>query len=303
VLVVTAANKVVFLDVERMNDDSADPVLGSLPAMGARNFNLSVYANVTSDDRLLFISEEASQSITVIDLKRARSSGFGDDAIIGDIPTGESPIALTFSPDGKWLYTTSEVAPSAWKWPNACTREGSASSEIVRPEGAVVVIDVARAGTDPANAVVARVPSGCSPVRAAISPEGQRLFVTARNSDAVLAFGTTKLVSDPEHALLGKMPVGAAPVPIAVVDEGKKVIAGNSNRFANSESPQSLTVLDASKLADGSGSVLGTIPAGAFPREMRLSADGHTLFLTNASSSSLQVMDVARLADILQPLH
>ena len=39
----------------------------------------------------------------------------------------------------------------------------------------------------------------------------------------------------------------------------------------------------------------GTIPSGAFPREISLSADGQALFLTNARSSSIQVIDMARL--------
>jgi len=45
----------------------------------------------------------------------------------------------------------------------------------------------------------------------------------------------------------------------------------------------------------GTAATLGTIPAGAFPREMALSADGHTLFLTNFGSSSFQVIDADRL--------
>ena len=35
---------------------------------------------------------------------------------------------------------------------------------------------------------------------------------------------------------------------------------------------------------------LGQIAAGAFPREMALSADGHTLFLTELRLESLQLM-------------
>jgi hypothetical protein len=54
-------------------------------------------------------------------------------------------------------------------------------------------------------------------------------------------------------------------------------------------------VLDASKIASGSGAVMGTIPAGAFPRELRVTADGRTLLLTNFASRSLQVVDLARL--------
>lgn len=293
-LIAAALNAVIFLDVQRMTEGSTNPVLGSFS--DGPNTS-SIYVNVTADDKLLFVSEERARSITVIDLERARGNGYKADAILGKIPTGNAPIALTFSPDGKWLYTTSEVALPEWKWPNACKPEGgnSNTSEITNPEGAVIVIDVARARTDATHSVAARIPAGCSPVRMAISPRGDRIYVTARNSNAVLAFDTQKLLSDAQHARVGMAPVGAAPVPIAVVDDGRKVVAGNSNRFAGSNSPQTLTILDATKIQEGAGAVLGTIPAGAFPREMRVSADGLTLFLTNFGSSSLQVMSVEHL--------
>lgn len=160
----------------------------------------------------------------------------------------------------------------------------------------MIVVDVGKARADPAHSVAARVPAGCSPVRMAISPDGARIYVTARNSDALLEFDSARLVSDPAHARIGSAPVGSAPVPVAVVDGGKKIVVGNSNRFARSPTdPQTLTVLDAAKIAQGAAAVLGTIPAGAFPREMALSPDGRTLFLTNFGSNTLQVMDVARL--------
>jgi DNA-binding beta-propeller fold protein YncE len=296
-LIAAAQDAVVFLDVQKMISGKGDAVLGSFA--DGKNTG-SIYANVTPDDKYLFISEEGAQAITVIDLVRARANGFLDAAIRGRIPTGRAPIALTFSPDGKWLYTTSQLAMPDWNWPAACKPESSAAktSEVKNPEGAVVVVDVAKAKTDPGNAVVARIPAGCNPVRMAISPTGDRIYVTARNSDAVLAFDAAKLVTDSAHARLGVATVGPAPVPVAVVDGGRKVIAGNSNRFGASSSPQTLTLLDAAKIPNGSGAVLATIPAGAFPRELRPSSDGHTLFLTNFGSDSLQVMDVDRLADI-----
>lgn len=293
-LIAAALDEVIFLDVQRMTEGAANPVLGSFS--DGENAG-SIYANVTADDKLLFVSDERTRSITVIDLERARKQGYQAGAIIGKIPVGNAPIALTFSPDGKWLYTTSEGALSDWKWPKACVPEGQRSKgAISNPEGAVIVVDVARAGTDPAESVVARIPAGCSPVRMAISPGGERIYVTARNSNAVLAFDAAKLVTDGAHARLGMGPVGEAPVPVAVVDGGKKVIAGNSNRFGGSNSAQSLTVLDAAKIPEGSAAVLGSISAGAFPREMRVSADGRTLFLTNFASDSLQILNVERLA-------
>ena len=292
-LIAAAGEKVVFLDVQRLISGNGDPVAGSFSDGEGMQ---SIYANVTADDKLLFVSEEAAAAITVIDLERARGKGFGADSIIGKIPVGRAPIALTFSPGDRWLFTTSQAAAKEWDWPAACKPENRPNiSDLVNPEGAVVVIDVTRAKSDPAHAVASRVPAGCSPVRMAISPAGDRVYVTARNSNAVVAFDAGKLVSDPAHARLGMAPVGAAPVPIALLDGGKKVVAGNSNRFAGGGSAQSLTVLDTAKISGNADAVIGDIPAGAFPRELRVSPDGQTLYLTNFGSNSLQVMDVARL--------
>jgi DNA-binding beta-propeller fold protein YncE len=345
-LLIAAANdSVAILDVERMITGAEMRIAGTFSGFD-RGFSGSVYVNVTSDDKLLFVSQEAAQTITVIDLERARQNRYSADSILGNIPVGGAPIALTFSPDGKWLYTTSEVAAPDWNWRKACKAEGppltreliaarqaavdrqisalqvqqvnasdkgkaqlqeqidwikanvdnASSSPLVNPEGAVVVVDVARARTDPAQSVAGRIPAGCSAVRMAISPDGSRIYVTARNDNAVGVFDTSKLLADPAHARLGTASVGEAPVPVAVIDHGRKVVVGNSNRFAAATAPQTLSVLDAAKMEQpGADATLGTLPSGAFPREFSVSSDGQTLFLTNAGSSSLQVLDIGQL--------
>lgn len=292
-LIAAATTDAVFVDVQKMIEGADNPVAGAIA--GGRG---SIYTNTTADDKTLFVAEENGEAITVIDLERARRDGYQAQDVIGKIPVGLAPIALTFSPDGKWLYTTSQAALPEWNWPKACKPEGMPvpDSIITNPEGAVIVIDVARAKTDPAHAVAAQVPAGCSPVRMSISPSGDRIYVTARNNNAVLEFETAKLISDGAHAMAGLAPVGDAPVPVMVVDQGRKVIVGNSNRFAGrGGAAQSLVVLDAAKIPRGMSAVLGTIPAGSFPREMAVSSDQRTLFLTNFGSNSLQVIDVARL--------
>jgi len=110
-----------------------------------------------------------------------------------------------------------------------------------------------------------------------------------------VVFDTARLTSDASNARVAMVPVGASPVPVAVIDSGRKVVAGNSNRFATTQRPQDLTVLDAARIADGPAAALGTISAGVFPREMAVSADGRTLFLTNFGSQSLQVIDIGNL--------
>ena len=83
---------------------------------------------------------------------------------------------------------------------------------------------------------------------------------------------------------------------IAVVDSGRKVIVTNSNRFGGgANDDQVLTVIDVSQHSGASPAILGTVPAGAFPREMRVSHDGRTLFLTNFNSKTIEMIDLARM--------
>jgi DNA-binding beta-propeller fold protein YncE len=295
-LIVADDDYVVFLDVIRMTTGRGDPILGYISDGDSSG---SVYANVTGDDKFLFVSDENTATITVINLEKARAEGFKDSAKVGKIPVGDAPIALTFSPDERWLYTTSQAAPKSFNWPVACKPEGQdpATAKVQYPEGAIIVVDVTRAQTDPANSVVSKVPAGCSPVRMASSPSGDRVFVTARNSNALLAFDTTALRTDIEHARVGTVPVGTSPVGVAVANEGKLVFVTNSNRFSsNRTARQTLIVIDAAKVGAGQAAILGSVPAGAFPREFGQSPDGQTLFVANYTSNELEVIDLKRLS-------
>lgn len=300
-------DRVVFLDIGRMMSGAANPVLGYLQEpeyhgkLGEMEVKTpgAINVNVTSNDGLLFVSDEWAERITVIDVEKARRSGFKTESIIGAIPTGRLPIALTLSPDERYLYTTAETAREEWGWPAECKREGQKASDAKPeyPQGAVVVVEVARARTDPAPAVIAKVPAGCSAVRLAISPSGDRAYVTARNANALMVFDTGKLLNDPEHALIGKVPVGSSPVGVAVAEGGSTVFVANSNRFAaGSNEKQNLSAIDAAKVADGAAAVLGVVPAGGFPRELKVTADGRTLLVTNFTSNTLEVVDLGRLS-------
>ena len=293
-LIVADGDYVVFMDVSRMISGKGDPILGYMSDGDSAG---SVYVNVTDDDKLLFVSDEWSEAISVINLQKARAEGFKESAIIGKIPVGRTPIALTFSPDQRWLYTTSQIAPESYKWPKECRPEGAPETAPLRnPKGAVIVVDVGRARTDPASSIVGKVPAGCNPVRLAISPSGDQAYVTARNSNSLLAFDTARLRTGAADALIGAVPTGSAPVGVIVVNDGKQILVTNSNRFStDTNARQMVTVIDASKVGAGSGAVMGTIPAGAFPREFALSPDKRTVFLTNFNSSELQVIDLSRM--------
>jgi 6-phosphogluconolactonase (cycloisomerase 2 family) len=254
----------------------------------------SVYVNVAPDDRYAFVSDEGDATITVIDLQRARRDGFSRSAIVGKIPVGNAPIALTFSRDGKYLLTTSEVAPPAYDWPKTCHQEGVASSGArPLPPGAVMTIEVGKAEAGPKNAVVGRARAGCSPVRLSLSPDGTTAWVTNRESGSLIAFSTARLISGSADAILATINVGSNPVPVATTGDGRYVLVGATNRFdSNRVAPGKLIVVDAARKE-----MVGEISVGRFPRE--LAVVGDEIFLSNNRSDTITIFDAARLQEVL----
>jgi 6-phosphogluconolactonase (cycloisomerase 2 family) len=295
-LIATTDTGIAFLNVDALISGKGSALLGEF-SDGPNA--ASIYVNVTADDHFAFVSDESQNTITVIDLGKAKSNGYSISSIVGKIPTAIAPIALTFSPDGGLLYSTSEIAIDGWGWPNTCPLEEPQPSkpDLRQPEGAILVIDVARAETNPESSVVAKVPAGCVPVRLVLSPDGERAYVSLRDENALAVFDAGKLVSDPAHARIARVPVGTAPVGVAVVNSGKLILVTNSNRFAGGVSDhQSVNIVADQLTATPDQAVVGQIPAGAFPRELHLTQDGQTLLLTNFNSGTLELVDLTRLA-------
>jgi len=296
-LAVADGNRVAFLDTQRLISGDGSPVLGfwkdSTEAPGHE------FVNITSDDKYLFVSDENVRTISVISLVSVRDSQFPPSSSVGKIPVGLGPVALTFSEDERYLYTTTLSMPTTSAWPEECVPEWDPHA-VRKPQGAVFAIDVARAKADPANAVIAVAKAGCSPVRLVLSDSGSIAYVSARGDNALLAFDTRKLVVDPDHALLAKVPTGTAPIGIAVVDAGRRVVVTNSNRFGASPEHQSLLLIDAAKISVGKQAILGVIPAQSLPREMRTTSDKRTLLVVNTISHKLQVIDLLRLSQVVQ---
>jgi len=78
-------------------------LLGRIPDLPGAG---RVYAATSPDDALLLLADESARRITVVDFATARTPGGASGSVLGAIPTGDLPIALTFSADGRWLLTT-----------------------------------------------------------------------------------------------------------------------------------------------------------------------------------------------------
>jgi DNA-binding beta-propeller fold protein YncE len=269
----------LVISVGRAESGQADAQAGILGNGAAGSGAIEVA--VSPDDRFAFVSLEDSASIAVYNLQRALAKGFSAADLVGVIPVGTAPVGLAVSPDGRWLYATSEVARAA---------PVSAHSQ-----GTLTVIDLRRAETDPAASVVATVAAGCSPVRVITSADGSVVWVTARGSDRLLGFSAARLLTDPARSLIASVQVGEAPVGLALVDGGSRIVVADSDRFSASGATASLGVVDVASALAGRPAVPGYLPAGGFPREMALEPDGRTLLVTNFSSGQLEAVGVADL--------
>ena len=275
------------VNVSRAEQGGTGPLLGTLSGPDGAG---AIEVAVSPDGRFAFVSLEGSAAIAVFDLRLALTRGFGASGFVGTIPVGLAPVGLAVSPDGRWLYATSEIALGAR--PSPGTR---APGVPLGGEGTLTVISLRRAETDPAASVVSTVDAGCSPVRVITSADGSVVWVTARESDRLLGFSAARLRSDPAHALIASAEVGEAPVGLALVDDGTRIVVADSNRFSASGDTSSLAVVDAPAALEGKPALLGYLRAGGFPREMALEPGGRTLLVTNFGSQQLEAVGVAGL--------
>jgi DNA-binding beta-propeller fold protein YncE len=175
------------------------------------------------------------------------------------------PVGLAISPDGRYLYATSE----------SVTQTGS--------EGTLTTINLAEAERDPSKSIISTVWAGCNPVR--VVATASAVYVTARASDELLEFSEHALSGDPTSALTGQVRVGEAPVDLAVVDRGKMLVVADSNRFSEGMS-SNLALVDIAPT--GSLQLAGYIVAGAFARDMTVSPNGQELIVSNYASGQLE---------------
>lgn len=276
-LLAASGSGAVVISVARAEQGSPGAVLGTL--RDPRGGSGAIEVAVSRDGRFAFVTQEDSATAAVFDL----SKGFGASAFVGGIPLGLAPVGMAISPDGRWLYATSEIAKSGAPGRGPGGRTGT-----------LTVIDVRRAETDPAASVAATVDAGCSPVRVVASADGGTVWVTARESDDLLAFSAARLRSQRAKALIAVVRVGEAPVGLALVRDGARIVVADSNRFGSRASAD-LRIVNVTAALAGKPAVIGHVPAGGFPREMALEPGGETLLVTNFSSNQLEAVGVTTI--------
>jgi len=221
-LVVTEGTAVEMFDTGKLIRQESSPLLKTLQEGHDAG---ATYAAMSRDGALLFVSDEYAKRVSVFDVASARGGG---KALVNRIAVGLGPVGLATSPDGKWLYATSQVGPPT-SGGKTCAPEYSEAKP--HAPGLLLRIDIAKTTTDPAHAVAGVLPVGCNPVRVAVSPSGKDLWITARGDGALLRLQPESWTSDNARLQLKAYPVGPSPIGVAVRGDDAQVWVAVSDRF------------------------------------------------------------------------
>jgi DNA-binding beta-propeller fold protein YncE len=267
-LAANGAGGLIVIQADELAAGAPNPLVLLIESPSAGSMQVAL----DPDDRFAYVTDEDSSTLSVFDFERSLRSPAPQARLVGLVRMPAAPVGLAQTSDGEHLLVTSQ---------------GSGDS------GTLSVLRAHDAAFDPARAVVASVPAGCQPVRVAVVSD--MAWVTARGSNSVLAFDLERLIAGAARPLRAAIRVGAAPVGLALLDRGATVVTANSNRYGqDAAQPQTLSVIDADAALKGRKALVGSIPAGAFPRELASLPDGRSLLVTNVFSQSLQAVSVVR---------
>jgi DNA-binding beta-propeller fold protein YncE len=110
-----------------------------------------------------------------------------------------------------------------------------------------------------------------------------------------LAFSAAKLVSDPKNATLATVKVGTAPVGVAVFDHGDRVFVCDSDRFDARGANSGLTIVNATAALAHYPSVIASLSAGLFPRDVAVEPNERVVLVSDFASDQLQAVNVSGL--------
>ncbi len=223
-------------------------------------------------------------------------------------PAGSVPFGVAISPDFRKVYVT---ALDAWSIPcgprqavyvidvasnafdgNPIAVGCEPTSIAIAPNGKTAYVANRFSGTVSVIDTAAHVVSATIPVPStlegiAISPDGQRVYVTSRaGQDAVVVVDTgTNTVL---NSLTG---IGGAPKGVAVSPDGRLVFVTNEHVFGT------VTVIDSA-----TNMVVSTIAVGDWPSAVALTPDGTRAYVTNGGGGTVSVIDTASYAVLGSPI-
>jgi YVTN family beta-propeller protein len=213
----------------------------------------------------LYVALNMTNQVAVIDTATR--------AIISRIPVGTFPYTTAISADGSKVYVTNwgGKVPGPTDFTDGMFPVVVDRRTGIPVSGTVSVIDTA------SNTVLKSIDVGLHPSGMALSPLGDRLFVTNANSDTVSAIDTAtdtvvKTLHVGEQGPDGRPILGSSPNALTVTPNGKAIYVANAANNA-------VAVVDVDGPEDDA--VRGLIPTGWYPTAVALNAAGDELFIAS----------------------
>jgi len=223
---------------------------------------------VNGDGSRLYVALNTLHAVAVIDTATR--------SLIAQVPVGIHPYTTVVSADDSKVYVSNwgGRVPGPGEFTDGMFPVLVDERTGIPVSGTVSVIDTAT------NAVVKHIEVGLHPVGMALSPSGDRVYVTNANSDTVSVINTeTDAVTKTLNVGLvgsgiGKAAVlGSSPNAVTVSPNGRTLYVANASQNA-------VAVVDPYKRRS-SYAVQGFIPTGWYPTAVALDASGEQLFIAS----------------------
>ena len=243
-----------------------------------------------SPDRLkAYVSNVSAATVSVIDAVKLTCTA--------TIPVGGQPQESAITPDGGRLFVVHQSTTPVTVIDTATNRViptnivigGNLAKDILFTlDGRFAYIANYSQGTvnviDTATYRVKTIPTAAGPRRLALSPAGDRVYVTNYLGNSVSAIDTLG------KKLLTTIPVGLGPRGIAITPSGDAIYVTNvTDGTVSIISPATLTVTQ-------------TITVGLTPWQVTITNDGTRAFVSNAGSGTVSVIDTATPPQIIGTL-
>jgi YVTN family beta-propeller protein len=203
----------------------------------------------------VYVTNQNDNSVSIFDT--------GGSTVTATVSVGTGPLGVAITPDGTRAYVTNSDVTNPPSFPGP---------------GTVSVIDTST------NAVGAPITVGTYPLQVAITPDGNRAYVTNYYSYTVSVIDTNP--SDTAYnTVVGTIPVGYLPVGIAITPDGSRAYVAN-------QVSSTVSVIDTN-----SNTVIKTVtlgPSGSYGATgVAITPDGNRAYVTNFSSASVTVIDTS----------
>ncbi len=242
--------------------DGTFAAAGTIPVSGgAAPSGLSL----SPDGTRLYVALNMTHEVAVIDTAAK--------AIVKRVPVGIYPYTAIVSADGTKVY----VSNWGGKVPGPADFTDGMFPVVVDPRTGIPVSGTVSVVETAGNTVVKTIDVGLHPTGMALSPSGDRVYVTNANSDTVSVINTaTDAVTKTLH--VGgtdrgrESLLGSSPNAVTVSPNGRTLYVANGSQNA-------IAVVDVD--ARGDDAVRGLIPTGWYPTAVALDATGDRLFVAS----------------------